>query len=581
MELKLIKVKKCSILVIFVICIILLLTNKYWLIFNPLHVSLNIKGSGICCIEAILNKKDSNEFEKTKSEIIEINLDEKNQADLYIYSSRFQKRIQFIIFTTKTNNNIILSKIKVGKFNIENLNKFDIIGADFYINNDMLILKPKNGSITLTYSEKLKTGTDIKFDFKIFIIILVLTYFFIYKIANYIVDFNILYRKSKIDILFLTIFFIFLFIPISYINQEEISKQENRSFAKWMPLIKENSEINFDFGKNFNNWFNDRFFLRNEFVNTYYRILSCFSKDYYESREIIYNKKADFSFNKGYNSVNIYLKKDLFTKQELKTIYKNILNLKNYCEKHNVKFYIILSNDKESIYPEYYPKYYKPNNNISRLEQVKELLKTIPNLNVISPYKNLIKEKENNMVFLHYDTHLNAIGTYTEYSTIISELQKLYSNINLIEFSQIKIVKTKAKIDSCPPEKYINKNYEYIEEAALTNSSAKINNKLKILPRLYFFHKYLNNKSDNNLKVVIVGDSFHTIYMHLLAENFYSLNSLFVGDGKNFILDKTSKEILFAEKPDILFIETTERFLQRLLELDSFFDIFDSKYRSN
>lgn len=78
-------------------------------------------------------------------------------------------------------------------------------------------------------------------------------------------------KQSRIDIIFLTIFFTFLFIPMSKINQDEISSQENRMLAKWQPLINEDREINYNFGKDFNEWFNDRFYLRNNMLYLYYK----------------------------------------------------------------------------------------------------------------------------------------------------------------------------------------------------------------------------------------------------------------------------------------------------------------------
>ena len=83
----------------------------------------------------------------------------------------------------------------------------------------------------------------------------------------------------------------------------------------------------------------------------------------------------------------------------------------------------------------------------------------------------------------------------------------------------------------------------------------------------------MNDNVNNNKKLVIIGDSFHGRYAELLAENFYSVKSLFIGNGRDFVLDSFSKELLFNDKPDIIIVETTERWLQRLINMDSFKDI--------
>ena len=571
--------KKRTILSIIITIAVIIAAHQYWMIFDPIHVSFDIKGKGACNIKVVLNKQDNNDFEKAKNENKEIDLDKNTHANLDIKMSNFPKRVRFVITDIESENDILLGNIKVGKYKLKDLKKFEVSNADSFVKNDNLIIKPKlNTNVTITYPETLNIRPGINFDFYVFIIILVLTYLLAYKLSDYVADFKTVHEKSRIEIIFLTIFFIVLFIPISNINTQEISQKENRTLAKWKPVINENGEINFNFGKDFNEWFNDRFFLRNFYIDQYYNFKSHFTKYYYENNGIIYNKQADFSYNKGFNSINRYLRKDLFSEKELNKVHQNIYNLKKYCDSNNVKLYIALSNDKESIYPEYYPNYYRPNNNISRLEQIKNDLKTIKGLNIISQYENLAKIKDKHMVFLPYDTHLNALGSKIEYDTIINEIKKSYPNIKPVNSSEIETIQTEQLSDSVPPEKYINEKYKYADAIKLLNPASKLNKHVQFETKSYFLNEYINNNVDNNLEVVIIGDSFHARYLHLLAENFHTVKSLFVGFGYDFVIDKYTKDFLFGEKPDILIIESAERFLQRFLNMDTFFNIYDKKY---
>ena len=121
---------------------------------------------------------------------------------------------------------------------------------------------------------------DIKHK-KVVIIILILSYLFAYKVSNYVADFKTVKNKSRIEIIFLTIFFVFLFIPMSNINKDEISTQENRRLAQYKPFINQDGQINYDFGKNFNEWFNDRLYKRNKIISIYLKIkymMSVFAK---------------------------------------------------------------------------------------------------------------------------------------------------------------------------------------------------------------------------------------------------------------------------------------------------------------
>ena len=102
------------------------------------------------------------------------------------------------------------------------------------------------------------------FDPMLLIIISVLSYLAGLKITSYLADFKNLQHKSRIEIVFLAIFFIFLFIPMSKINQDAKSETENRYLAKYKPLITKEGQLNLSFGKDFENWFNDRFAMRKE-----------------------------------------------------------------------------------------------------------------------------------------------------------------------------------------------------------------------------------------------------------------------------------------------------------------------------
>ena len=75
-------------------------------------------------------------------------------------------------------------------------------------------------------------------------------------------------RNKLIDLVFLLAFLILLFIPISKIDFSKISKQENRTLAKFKPLINSEHKLNRNFSKDFEAWFSDRFNKRDIFINT-------------------------------------------------------------------------------------------------------------------------------------------------------------------------------------------------------------------------------------------------------------------------------------------------------------------------
>ena len=135
----------------------------------------------------------------------------------------------------KIKNLVINNKVKLKTF--ENI-KVD--GANIIKNDTELVIKPNNIIVTITYPEFLDLMAEYEFDSAIFIIILILSYLLSYQLLNYSAEFNTIQKKSKTEVIFITVFFIFLFIPMSYIDNREVSKQEYRTLAKLNPIIKSN-----------------------------------------------------------------------------------------------------------------------------------------------------------------------------------------------------------------------------------------------------------------------------------------------------------------------------------------------------
>lgn len=294
-----------------------------------------------------------------------------------------------------------------------------------------LILQPQNGTLLLDYKNTLNVCPFTEFDFNIFVIILVLTFLLSYRLLNYITDFKTIKGKSIIDIIFLTIFFLFLFIPMSKINQDEISVQENRILAKWQPIINQDGKINSDFGKNFNEWFNDRFYMRDLFIAGNYFINQSLQK-----KDVIQGED-NWLFLGWKNSVESYSNSKKFTNYELKKITDYLINIDTYCKQHNKKFYFIIIPDKSKIYGEFYSKKIKIISESSRTDQLIEYINKISKIKVIYPKERLILEKSNNkLLYYKTDTHWNLLGAYYGYEELMKYISYDFPKINIYKTNE-------------------------------------------------------------------------------------------------------------------------------------------------
>lgn len=565
--------------------LLLIATCQFWLVSKPMHVSFLFKGNGDYNFVVQLNKRNDSEF-KHISECVfkkhltgdfsycECNVDIKNV-----------KRFKLIVdASNKSPVEIKDILLKHGRVRLSNPLKLAYSNAFFGGGG---LIEPSEHQFSIVYDEPLNVRSSVKFEFLTFLIILILGYLLAYKVTSYLADFKVEKHYSRVDILFLVACIIILFIPMSNISDAKKSDTENRNLAVWKPFIDKKEGINYNFGRDFDSWFNDRFNLRSELLAFNDRYLHLFNNvaDYYETEHAILEKNTGFMFTKKYNSLGMYLRTNLYTQAECEKIKATLTNLQAYFKANDVKLYILLSNDKESIYPELYPKYYIPRPHKSRQEQLVEIISSIDGLGLIYPKEKILDAKnDGNFIFLKGDTHYSpygecARGSLIEYMEIINTLSNDFLIKDILTTDDFTTEQMLVGGDIFDQLKSLNLEEELVEVFRLKNPKAKVaqHSSIREVNDVLVIN---NHKVENSLKVVMIGDSFHTRYRKFLGENFNKFISLFFGDGRPFILDDELKLQLFSEKPDILILESTERFLDRFLYLDSFNDVFEEKYRS-
>ena len=184
------------------------------------------------------------------------------------------------------------------------------------------------------------------FDCLLFIIILVLGYLFSLKLTSYIADFKSIKNKSRIEIIFLSVFFILLFLPISHIDKNDISYNENRTLAKFYPLITEKGKLNLTFGKDFEAWFNDRFFLRKNLIFLHYTTKLLINKKIRDDK-IIYSSKNNWAI-RPYHIPS----KKIFTNHRYAEVLNILNNFNEFCINNNIKLYVLLVPHNVYLYQE-------------------------------------------------------------------------------------------------------------------------------------------------------------------------------------------------------------------------------------
>ena len=371
------KIKKRVGIAIVLTILVLFITNNLWLIFKPLPVELKLSGKADeINIAAVINRRNNNKFHKVKKEDKIVFIKDNTEVKFEIKEIIYPKRLRIDFSNLKNQNPILIKELSFnnGKIKIKDLNNFSLQGGDLKIQNDEIIIYPKEENCKLFYNKKLNFITIYEVEFELFIIILVLSYLLNYKLMDYIANFNTLKSKSRIEIVFLTLFFSFLFLPVLHIDKSEITEKENRVLQKWKPLITSDGRLNYNFGKDVEAYFSDRFFLRNDLIKLYYGQF-VINKNL-RTKKVI-KGKDNWLFHGIPIAISMYKNENLFSDENLENVAKLLSEYDKYCTKNNKKFYFYIAPSKSKIYDEFYSELIKPKkeNNLSLAVQLSNYLR--------------------------------------------------------------------------------------------------------------------------------------------------------------------------------------------------------------
>ncbi len=411
---------------------------------------------------------------------------------------------------------------------------------------------------------------QLKIDYYILFIIAVIGLLAAHKIVLYLAQFKFKESTSRLDIVFVTVFFILLFVPMLHISEADRSEKENRMLAHYVPFIKE-GQINLKYSTNFESWYNDRFFGRDFLINLYSFLEQKLNPNRGNKNVLI--GKDGWLFTQKWNSVNMYRHANLFTKEELATIGKNISQFVTEAHKRGIKeVYFYLSNDKESLYGEYYPNWIQQLKSPSRLEQLHNFLKeNYPDIKVFNFAKELQGvKKQGEVLFFKAGTHMNPLGAFYEYHFLMENIQKDFPDLNPLTLKDF-VIRTEVFDDkdlyrglNLSSTTYSDKNLQNKRLYLTTPTAPTVQEKRD---NSYIHITSNNSKPRNNYYLMTINDSFLERHRPYLQPTFKKMDMNFFGDGMNFQMPSHECKYINKNKPDLLIVAMTERFLDRFLTL--------------
>ena len=409
-------------------------------------------------------------------------------------------------------------------------------------------------------------------EYFLLITILVLSFLLFCKLADYLAEFKTLKYKSRIEIIFLTIFFIMLFIPMLHIDKSEISEQENRTLAKWQPFITAKGQINYDFGKNFNEWFNDRFFTRkylvgNDFVS--YRL----AKKYYEKGHFCLDKENHWIVNTSTFKIDT----TPFEQKDMDKAVYNVNKIKEFCDKNNIKPYILIAPRKEEIYTGVVKKYNKDFNQYEKTTIMQNYIQNKTSVPIVYAFDDLKKlSKEGDYAYFKTDHHWTDGGAYKGYLSLMKVIKNDFPDIAILKESDFDYFYSN-KIRIHPDEMFEGISYKLmgLHDSSLLDTKYKYF-RYKDFDKVEFSReKCLNSKSlckithiktpKRTPNLAIYGDSFSLNLLQSMPYSFGKTEGIYVAFPLAQYKMKVFEEYIKEKNTDILVLCFCE--INHLMEL--------------
>jgi hypothetical protein len=227
-----------------------------------------------------------------------------------------------------------------------------------------------------------------------------------------------------------------------------------------------------------------------------------------------------------------------------------------------VKYLLVVAPNKNSIYPELLPAEFKQIGPVSRLDQIMKHLAGNSSIEVLDLRQTLLEAKKSRQVFYATDSHWNAHGAFPCYQAVVGRLAGRFpalkplaaSDFLAMEFTflggdlsymvGLEDLVTERKVAYVPitPFKARGVSTGTIKPGYAQPSQASEVNDPK-LPKAVFFH-----------------DSYFWEILSLLGEHFSRAVYVWVKPGLAGSQSFFDKELVEAEKPDVVVEQIAERF---------------------
>ncbi len=201
------------------------------------------------------------------------------------------------------------------------------------------------------------------------------------------------------------------------------SNTEKRALASF-PEIPFNSKTLLQFPKGFEDYYNDHFGFRDVLTRRYHREMK---KRFGQSGipEVITGKEGWY-FYAADQLLDDFRGLLPLTEKQLNSWREDHVRKRNWLAKQGIHYLLVLVPDKQTIYPEYLPDYFRKAKGTTRIEQLMEYLKQDRDVTVLDLRPSLLNAKSEKRLYQKTDSHWNDYGAFVGYKEMMNRISQWF-----------------------------------------------------------------------------------------------------------------------------------------------------------
>lgn len=364
--------------------------------------------------------------------------------------------------------------------------------------------------------------------------------------------------KRKLNLVFIVIFLLTITLPYVFAHrlpQGRISEMENRTLAGYPSLLGEGNTINTEYTSQFENWLSDN--LKGRTLLTQLNAAVQYSLFRRIVKTDTMEGKEGWLFANREEQIEEYQHMNLMAEAEVEAFAQRLQELSSYLENKGIGFYYFQCYNKEMIYDDMYVESILQSGGKSRTEQVMDAIRQKTDVRLVDCKMELMKRAEDENIYFQYVdlTHWNEKGAYLGYRLLMREICRDFGQVPVLEEEDYQIYEEERGteiygfaypcLEKCP--KYQIKEPEAVE---ITES---VSDRWSWLEYKEHTHVYENKNCVNDLKILMLGDSFIRMFLKDdIAESFSYTLSI------DWLNIPNIYKIVEEYQPDIVVLESVD-----------------------